>query len=81
LGGGTSRARAHFEEAIRLAPSNTVTRIYFAELLLERGDTQRARAELEALLALPFDPAWSFEIKRDRERAREMLKKGQSRLR
>lgn len=73
LGGGRSRARAHFEEAIRLAPSNTVTRIYFAELLLECGQTVRARAELEALPALDFDPAWAFEIKRDRERARAIL--------
>jgi tetratricopeptide (TPR) repeat protein len=73
LGGGKNRARAHFEEAIRLAPSNTVTRIYFAELLLEGGDTERARAELEALLAIPFDPAWAFEIRRDRKKAEEML--------
>ncbi|HEX8748015.1 MAG TPA: TRAP transporter TatT component family protein [Pyrinomonadaceae bacterium] len=75
LGGGKNRARAHFEEAVRLAPSNTVTRIYFAELLLECLDTERARAELKALLAIPFDPAWAFEIKRDRERAGEMLKR------
>lgn len=75
LGGGRSRARAHFEEALRLAPSNTVTRIYFAELLVACGDTVRARAELEALLAIPFDPAWAFEIKRDRERAGDMLKR------
>jgi hypothetical protein len=73
FGGGTRRARAHFEEAIRLAPSNTVTRLYFAELLLESVDTTRARAELEAVLAIPVDPAWAFEINRDRNRAREML--------
>jgi tetratricopeptide (TPR) repeat protein len=74
LGGGAERARAHFEEAIRLAPSNTVTRLYFAELLLERGDTARAGKELEAILAIPFDPAWAFEIKRDQARAREILR-------
>ncbi|HEV7843197.1 MAG TPA: TRAP transporter TatT component family protein, partial [Pyrinomonadaceae bacterium] len=73
LGGGTRRARARFEEALRLAPSNTVTRLYFAELLLECGDTERARTELEAILAIPFDPAWAFEIKRDQARAREII--------
>jgi tetratricopeptide (TPR) repeat protein len=73
FGGGTRRARAHFEEAIRLAPSNTVTRLYFAELLLQSGDTTRARAELEAVITITFDPSWAFEIKRDQERAREML--------
>ncbi|HKS26377.1 MAG TPA: TRAP transporter TatT component family protein [Pyrinomonadaceae bacterium] len=75
LGGGRARARSHFEEALRLAPSNTVTRIYFAELLLECGEHERARAELEALLAIPFDAAWAFEIRRDRERAGQMLEK------
>lgn len=54
LGGGHARARVHFEEAIRLAPANTVTRLYFAELLLESGDTTRAREELEAVLAAPL---------------------------
>lgn len=73
FGGGRVRARAHFEEAVRLAPSNTVTRLYFAELLLESGETTRARAELEAIMAIPFDSAWAFEIKRDRKRAAEML--------
>jgi uncharacterized protein (TIGR02996 family) len=76
LGGGAERALAHFEEAIRLAPSNTVTRLYFAELLLQRGDAERARAELETLVAIRFDPAWAFEIKRDQARAREMLETG-----
>lgn len=73
LGGGRRRALTRFEEAIELAPSNTVTRIYFAELLLEGGDTQRARAELEIILSLPLDPAWAFEMRRDRKKAEEMM--------
>lgn len=74
LGGGQRRARANFERAIRLAPANTVTRLYFAELLIEIGDTTRARKELESLLNAPPDPAWTFESARDRELAHEMLK-------
>jgi hypothetical protein len=76
FGGGALRARAHFEEAIRLAPSNTVTRLYFAELLLEGGETDAALSELEVVLATPLDPAWAFEIRRDQKRAREILKRG-----
>jgi hypothetical protein len=75
LGGGRARARANFEKAIQLAPANTVTRLYFAELLLVAGDETRARTELEALLDAPFDPAWAFEIARDRRLAQAMLKK------
>jgi tetratricopeptide (TPR) repeat protein len=73
IGGGTRRARANFEKAIELAPDNTVTRLYYAELLSEEGDTVGARAQLEALLAAPSDPAWAFESARDRELARKML--------
>lgn len=73
LGGGAARARARFELAIMLAPANTVTRIYYAELLLEAGEKERARAQLEAVLNMPPDPVWAFEAARDRRMANEML--------
>lgn len=75
LGGGLARARVNFERAISLAPANTVTRIYFAELLLETGAVARARAELHLILNAPFDPEWAFEIKRDQRLAEELIKK------
>jgi tetratricopeptide (TPR) repeat protein len=75
FGGGKARARANFERALQLAPANTVTRLYFAEMLLEMGDTVRARLELETLLHAPTDPRWAFEAARDREIARQLLDK------
>jgi tetratricopeptide (TPR) repeat protein len=75
LGGGTTRARANFERAINLVPVNTVTRLYFAELLLEIGDTTRARKQLESILNAPPDPCWTFESARDRQIAQQMLNK------
>jgi tetratricopeptide (TPR) repeat protein len=74
LGGETARARANFEGAIKLAPANTVTRLYFAELLLETGDKDRARIELETILNTPHDSQWAFESARDRKIARKLLK-------
>lgn len=74
LGGGLPHARRNYETAITLAPENTVTRIYFAELLLEVGERDRARAELELVLSVPDDPDWAFEIERDRRTARELLR-------
>jgi tetratricopeptide (TPR) repeat protein len=74
LGGGTTRARAHFEKALSLAPQNTVTRIYFAELLIKTGDTHQAQRELQAILNTQHDPAWAFETARDKRLAGEMLK-------
>ena len=73
LGGSTARALRNFERAIAIAPQNTVTRYYLAEMMLENGDETRARVELEALMKAPRDPSWRFESTRDRENARRML--------
>jgi len=73
LGGGHARARINFEQAVKLAPANTVTRIYFAELLTDIGDETAARAQLEAVLHAPIDSAWEFEAIRDRSLAQEKL--------
>jgi tetratricopeptide (TPR) repeat protein len=74
LGGGWRRAVENYQRAITIAPSNTVTRIYFAELLLKRGEVTRAQRELETVLTIPQDDDWAFEIERDKELARQMLR-------
>jgi len=73
LGGSRSCARASYEEAIAIAPQNTVTRVYFAELLLELREQNQARSQLKFILNGPHDPQWAFEIERDRRVAKEML--------
>jgi hypothetical protein len=73
LGGGLARARRHYEAAVRLDPANTVTRIYFADLLRGQGELGVARAQWQAVLDAPPDPAWEFEQQRDRELARAAL--------
>ena len=73
LGGGPGRARANYKAAINLAPENTVTRIYFAELLLESGEWDLGREQLEFVLNVSGDPDWVFEVERDKRIAKEML--------
>ena len=73
LGGGADRARQSYEAAIHLAPQNSVTRIFFTELLIEIAEFSTATQQLEAVLELPEDPEWSFEIERDRRRAAVLL--------
>ncbi|MGH9883070.1 MAG: TRAP transporter TatT component family protein [Pyrinomonadaceae bacterium] len=73
LGGGKPLARRYYERAIAIAPENTVTRIYFAELLLEMGDRNRAREQLEFVMSVKGDPNWTFEIARDKDLASQML--------
>lgn len=75
LGGGPDRARINYEAAVKLAPENTVTRIYFAELLLELGERDLGREHLEFVLNVSEDPRWVFEIERDQRIAKQMLAK------
>jgi hypothetical protein len=52
-----------------------VTRIYFAELLLQSGERALGREQLEFVLNVSTDPFWAFEIERDKRIAKEMLAK------
>jgi tetratricopeptide (TPR) repeat protein len=73
LGGNINVSREYFERALALAPSNTVTLIYAAELATETGDRDRAATLLQRVLASSIDPAWEFESNRDRSTARSLL--------
>jgi tetratricopeptide (TPR) repeat protein len=78
LGGGVGSARTNYKAAVNLAPENTVTRIYFAELLLELGEQDLAGEQLEFVLKVPTNPGWAFETERDKQIAREMRAKLQN---
>jgi len=73
LGGSKRRAQESYEEAIRIAPENTVTRMYFAELLHEVGKEEAACEQLRYVLSVEMDENWSFEINRDQARASQIL--------
>lgn len=74
LGGNKRRARKRYLRAIEIAPTNTVTRIFLAELLLELKEKDEARRQLETILEIEPDGVWDFEIKRDKKLAKELLK-------
>ena len=74
FGGGITRARRGYEDALKLAPTNPVTRIYFAELLMSISDENAARAHLDAIRDSVVDPWWAYEAERDRRRASELLR-------
>jgi len=73
LGGNLKRSRKLFDRALAIAPSNSVTLIYAAELALETGQHERARSLLESLLECSIDPEWEFENNRDRRLATSLL--------
>jgi len=73
LGGGRKKGRDYLERAHGIAPTNSVTLIYLAELALEMGEPDRAVKALKEAIAAEIDPAWEFENRRDKKLAREML--------
>lgn len=72
-GGSFRRARDNYDRALELAPNNSVTLIYAAELALDMRESERAAELLERVIALPVDPEWRFENLRDKQTARELL--------
>src|SRR3982750_1751439 len=73
LGGGTERAMQNYQAAVQIDPTNTVTRIYFAELLLKIDRVEQAREQLETIRQTTPHPDWKFECERDQARAIAML--------
>jgi hypothetical protein len=73
LGGSLKRGREYLDRAIEIAPANSVTLLYAAELAIDAGERDRAARLLEQLLASAIEPGWEFENRRDRALAKEML--------
>ncbi len=73
VGGNRKRSRELLERALAIAPSNSVTLIYAAELALDTGERDRATSLLQQVLASSIDADWEFENNRDHELARSIL--------
>lgn len=75
LGGSRRKSEKYYNRALEVAPTNTVTLLYAAELALERKQLPHALWLLGLLHSLPNDPDWEYENRRDRELAGELLKR------
>jgi hypothetical protein len=71
--GGVRRSIENFERAVSLAPTNTVTRRYFAELLFRIGRRDETLAHLRAICDVPPGAGWSYETERDKRWAESLL--------
>jgi tetratricopeptide (TPR) repeat protein len=74
LGGSLKRSQKYFDRALEIAPQNSVTLMYAAELAIDKGERDRAVSLLEKIISSPVDPEWEFENTRDRELAQLKLK-------
>src|SRR5581483_4190916 len=62
-----------YRRALSLCPHNSVTRIFFADLLHDLGRRDEEQDQLKMILSLPDDAEWNFELCRDKELAAKRL--------
>ena len=72
-GGSLGRSRNYYDRALAIAPTNSVTLVYAAELEIDCRDSRKAVCLLERVLSLPIDPDWEFENIRDKNLAKSLL--------
>ncbi len=75
FGGSDREAEAHLRASLRYDPQSTASHYFLAELLLDHGRKAEARAELQAVLDAPLNPAWTPEDQEFKEKARRLLPK------
>jgi len=75
VGGDVTRARQYYERALSLAPTNSVTLLYAAELAIQTGELTRAAELLGRIVDTPVDPDWELENLRDKKLACSLLAK------
>lgn len=72
-GGSKDKSQEHLEKSKELGPNDAMTRIYLAETYMDQKEIEKARAELEYVLAMPDDPLWVNAVEECKELARELL--------
>jgi hypothetical protein len=73
LGGSRKLAEEHLRASLKYNPNSTVSHVFLAELLIAERREAEARTELQAALAVPFDPEWDPENQEYQQKARALL--------
>ena len=73
FGGSNKQAEAHLRTSLRYNAASTVTHFFLAEVLVDEARKSEARAELQAVLDAPLDPAWTPEDQEFKAKARRLL--------
>jgi tetratricopeptide (TPR) repeat protein len=76
FGGSRQLAESHLRKSLTYNPDSTASHFFLAELLLDEGQTEDGRAELQKVLDAPLDPEWIPEDREFKEKARRALGPG-----
>src|SRR6266850_448837 len=73
FGGRSKQAEDHLRASLKYNPNSTASHFFLAELLLDQGRKDEARAELQKVLDAPLHPDWTPEDQEFKAKARKML--------
>src|SRR5262245_54304706 len=73
FGGSDKEAEAHLRASLRYNPASTSSHFFLAELLIDTGRKDEARAELQRVLDARPDPAWIPEDRDFKAKAQRLL--------
>jgi len=73
FGGSHKEAEAHLRKSLEYDANSTASHYFLAELLLDDGRRDEARAELQRVLEAPVDPEWAPEDREFKDTARHLL--------
>jgi hypothetical protein len=75
FGGDDKKSEAYLRRALSYNEQSIITRLFLAETLLDEGQREAAREQLQAAVAAPLDPQWTPEDRRFKQQAEALLKK------
>jgi tetratricopeptide (TPR) repeat protein len=73
FGGSHKESEAHLRASLKYSPQSTASLYFLAELLLDDGRKDEARAELQKVLDAPIDPNWAPEDREFKQKASRLL--------
>jgi hypothetical protein len=73
FGGSNRKSEEHLRRSLTYNPNSHSSRFFLAETLLDMGRKTEARAELQAVIDAPVEPAWAPEDREFKEKARQLL--------
>ena len=74
FGGSDKQAEAHLRASLKYNPNSTSSHFFLAEVLIDAGRKNDARAELQKVLDAPVDPNWTPEDREFKQKAERLLR-------
>lgn len=75
FGGSRKKAREHLEKALAYNPNSTLTLLFLADVAIDDGRRDEARALLQRTIDAPIDPEWGPEDRVNKKKAAEQLQR------